>query len=77
MAKQSDLAGARLIQRLNMFARHDQNMDGRLGIDVSEGVGKLILVNGRRWNLTFNDFAEQATHNEDSLHGGDLRRKAA
>ena len=34
----------RVVQRGEVFAWRDQNMDGRLGVKVGEGVAKLVLV---------------------------------
>jgi len=34
-------------------------VDGRLGIDISEGEGQVVLINDVCWNLFADDFAEK------------------
>ena len=53
-----------------MFARNDQHVHGRLRMEVGKGVHLIILVDGRGWNLAFNDFAKDAAHGDPSVSCG-------
>jgi hypothetical protein len=69
VAKKRALTVISLVERIYVLTRDDKDMDGRLGINIGKGVGKVVLVNRGRGNLTFKDFAEEATHGDASLHG--------
>jgi hypothetical protein len=47
-----------VIQRGDVFARCHQNMDGRLGVKVSEGVAQLVLVDRRGGDGSIHDLAK-------------------
>jgi hypothetical protein len=49
---------ARLGERTNMFARDNQNMCGRLRIDIPERIGKFVGENFLRRSFTGNNLAE-------------------
>jgi len=59
------LSGRR--KRIDVLAWRNQDMRGRLRVNIREGVALLILVNGLGWNRSFNDFAEEATHDVHSV----------
>ena len=44
----------------NMFARHNQEMIGSLGVDVFENNDLLVLIDSLSRNLTGNNFTEDA-----------------
>ena len=58
---------ARFRKRSDVFARHNQHMHRRLGINVGERVALLILINGSGRNAPFEDLAEDAIHSAFSV----------
>ena len=50
----------------DVFSRHNQNVHGRLRIEIREGVAEIILVNCFRRNTPVNYLAEDATHVKES-----------
>lgn len=51
----------------DVLSRHHQNMDGRLGVEIGEGVAELVLVDRLRGNASINDLTKYATHSGTSL----------
>ena len=47
------------INRGQMLLRNDEDMHRRLGIDVTERVRQIVLIDFRGGNFTADDFAEQ------------------
>ena len=47
------------VERIEMLARHDQNMRRRLRADVVESKTDIVLINLRRRDLAFHDPAKQ------------------
>jgi hypothetical protein len=45
-----------------VLAGDDEDVDGRLRIDVGKGVDEIVLKNGGRGNFAPGDLAEDATH---------------
>ena len=58
----------RLIERLDVLARNDEQMCRRLRRDVGKGKGALVLVHGLRLDDAGNNFAEDAIHSVTSVH---------
>ena len=54
-------------ERDDVLARHDEDVHGRLGRNISEGVALVVLKNGRGGNASFNDFAEETAHDGTSV----------
>ena len=50
-----------------MFAWRDEDVRGRLRIDVGEGIALLVLIDGGGWDASFDDFAEEAAHDAHSV----------
>jgi hypothetical protein len=68
MAKQVSMVNVRFAQRHNVLSRNDQQVYRSFGVDIAEYVTEFVLVDSARWNASFNDFAEDATHSETSVH---------
>jgi len=49
-----------------VFSRHNQNVHGRLRIEIREGVAEIVLVNCFRRNTPVDYLAEDATHVKES-----------
>jgi hypothetical protein len=47
-----------VVHRGDVFSRYHQNMDGRLGVKVGEGVAELVLVDRLRGDASVNDLAK-------------------
>ena len=45
-------------ERDDVFSRRDENVHGRLWVDVGEGVTLVVLVDGGGWDASIDDFAE-------------------
>jgi hypothetical protein len=58
MAEEIAMLSTRVIERGNVFAGNDEDMDGRLRVKVSEGVTELVLIDGGGGDGTIGDFAE-------------------
>ncbi len=43
--------------------RDDEDVDGRLGLDVMEGQAKVVLEGDPGWNLAVDDLREEGAHN--------------
>jgi len=56
-----------IVHRGDVFARRQQYMDGRLRVEVGEGVAQLVLVDRRGGNASVNDFTKDATHSDTSV----------
>jgi hypothetical protein len=54
------IAVMRVLERRKMLSWADQNVRGRLGIDVFEGENVIVFVDEFRGNLLRADFAEKA-----------------
>jgi hypothetical protein len=67
MAKKRRMILSRFSKRNQMFARRNQNMNGRLRMNIGKGVAFVILVNGCRRDGSVDDFAEKAAHDGTSL----------
>jgi hypothetical protein len=52
------LFGGDLVERVEVLAGHDEDVDGSLRVDVGEGVAEVVFVNGLGGNFTLEDFAE-------------------
>ena len=50
----------------DVFSRHNQNVHGRLRIEIREGVAEIVLVNCFRRNTPVDYLAEDATHVKES-----------
>src|ERR1039458_3985074 len=68
VTEQRGILSGGIAERTNMLSRHNQHMHRRLGVDIREGVAKIVLEDGRRGNNSFNDFAEEAAHSDLSVH---------
>jgi hypothetical protein len=60
LTKQSLVAGLGVVQRSEMFLWANENMRGRLRVNVFEGEHVVILIDELRGNLFRADFAEEA-----------------
>jgi hypothetical protein len=69
MAEKRAMAGIGLGEGNNVLAGRNEDVHRGLGMDVSEGVAQVVLMDGRRRNGAVNDLAEEAAHGETSLHG--------
>ena len=49
---------------------NEQDVGGRLGLNVPKGEHLVILINNRRWNLAGNDFFEKGLAHEAELAAG-------
>jgi hypothetical protein len=47
MTEESSMSNASLGERSNVFARNDDDVHRRLGVDIGECVRELVLVHGR------------------------------
>lgn len=54
----------------DVFAGHDEDVDRRLRLQVSEGIALFILVDGFGGDTSVDDLAEYAAHVEESTGGG-------
>jgi len=50
----------RRVYPLDVLLRNDENVGGRLRIDVLKGKDAIVFVDFLRWNLAVDDFAEEA-----------------
>src|SRR5580658_3306882 len=67
MAEQLAVILRGLADGVDVLARHDEDVHGRLGIDVGEGVSERILEDGCGRNLAGDNFAEDAAHGGTSV----------
>ena len=58
MAQQGTVFDGGVFNRSQVRARNNQHVNGRLRIDIREGVALLILVDGLRGNASIDDSAE-------------------
>ena len=58
---------SRIRQGRYMFAWDNQNMNRRLRVNIGERVALSVLVDRCRRNASLNDFAEETTHNGNSV----------
>jgi len=54
-------------ERDEVFARSYENMDRGLRIDVGKGIAELVLVDGGGGDASFDDPAEETTHDGNSV----------
>jgi len=59
---------ARMGNRRNVFAWNDQDVHGRLWIDVAKGIALVVLIDGFGRDASFDNPAEEAAHCGFSLH---------
>jgi hypothetical protein len=69
VAEEASLALIGVGHGIDVLARDDEDVDGRLGMQVGEGVGQVVGINGGGGNASFGDLAKDAAHDEISLHG--------
>jgi len=62
MAERSLIPLTGFVKRFYVFARNDQNMGGRLRVDVAESQRAIILVDDVRGNLPGNDSTKETIH---------------
>jgi hypothetical protein len=55
-----------VIERRNWFARHNQNVNGCLGLDITEGDTPIVFVHHVRRNLSVSNLLEQGLIGHDS-----------
>lgn len=67
VAEQIAIRGAGIVERGKVFAGNDENVDGRLRVEIGEGVTELVLVDGGGRDGTIGDLAEEAGHGVTSL----------
>jgi hypothetical protein len=67
MSEHRGIPCARLSQRSNVGARHDEYVHRRLRMDIREGKALFILINSRRGDASIHDFAEEAAHGSISV----------
>lgn len=60
MAKECLVALIGVSERADVLARDDENVGGRLGVDVRESVDQLVLVDRAGRDVAFGDLAEDA-----------------
>lgn len=66
MAEQSLVFERQMRERSDVLARDDQQMDGRLRVDIGDGECPLVFEDLLRWYGTSGNFAEEAIHAEQS-----------
>ncbi len=69
VTEQGLLVFTHLIERADVFARHDQHVHRRFRADVGKGISKVVLIDRGRRNLSCDDLAEEAIHSLFSVHG--------
>ena len=62
LAEEWCVSGGGFSERCDVAARSDEDVRGRGGIDIGEGVAIIVLVDGSGGNGTVNDFAEETAH---------------
>jgi hypothetical protein len=62
MTEQLAVVGIGLTHGADVLAWNDEQMHGRLGMNIGEGVAKFILINGMGRNGSVNDLAKEAAH---------------
>jgi len=67
MAEEGGLVRAGVVQGGEVLAGNDENVDGRLGMDVGEGVAEVVLMDGGGGDGSLSDLAEEAAHDETSV----------
>jgi hypothetical protein len=67
VTEQSGVMSCCLGERGDVFARQDEDVYGRLRVDVREGIGLLIFIDGNGWDASLDDFAEKAAHDGNSV----------
>jgi hypothetical protein len=58
VAEQRGMVRTGISEGCEMFARNDEHVDGRLRVDVGEGVTQRVLIDGRGRDASIDDFAE-------------------
>ncbi len=51
-----------IVERGKVLAGNDEDVDGRLRVNVREGVAELVLIDGSGGDGSLGDFAEEAGH---------------
>jgi hypothetical protein len=67
MTEERLVAFAGVRERGDVPARHHQQMDRRLRMNVGEGVTLVVLIDSGRGNASVNDLAKEAAHGETSV----------
>lgn len=67
VAEQGRVMRTGFSKRDDVLARRDQDVYGRLRVDVGEGIALLVLVDGGGRDASLDDFAEEATHDGTSV----------
>jgi hypothetical protein len=62
MAEKISVRFACVVERGEVFAGNDENVDGRHRMNVGEGVAELVLKDGGGRDGTIGNFAEDARH---------------
>ncbi len=65
VAEHGGVVGDGVGERGEVVAGDDEDVGGGLGVDVGEGVGGFVLVDGGGGDFTVGDFAEEAGHKEE------------
>ena len=74
MAQQCAVIFAGCGHGADVFARNNQNVHWRLGVEVGKSVAQVVLINRCRGDLPFDDLAKNATHGVISVHAVRARR---
>jgi len=61
---------------IDVLARDDEDVDGRLGMKIGEGISQVVGINGGGGNASISDLAKDAAHNETSVQRVLLHRAA-
>lgn len=72
LAEENCVVGTGLRERGDVFARDDEQVHGRLRMNVGERYAGFIFIELLRGDFAANDFAEYAVHGDD-LRGISLR----
>jgi hypothetical protein len=62
MAEEVAVFNAGIVQRGKVFAGNDEDVDGRLRMNIGEGVAQLVLIDSGRGNGAIGNFAKEAGH---------------
>jgi NAD(P)H-dependent FMN reductase len=59
LSNQTVVFGAEVVQRRDVPARHDEDVRGRLGVDVLDGNEPIVRIHNRARDLACDDLAEE------------------
>ena len=62
MAEQRFIFLRGVVERIQMVARDDQDVNGRLRIGITKGEAAFVLVNDIGWSLARDDAAKETVH---------------